>query len=186
MRTMLALSSVLGVVATARAAPNPSGAPSPDRRFGEPYVFDSIGALHRVFAGEDRPGWRHGGPVLAFVTAEPVGARMSSRLRFGYEIARPHWLVYSIGVESDATTHLVSAGVEAVMPLLPIAPHGPQLIGYGAGLELLATSTGRVGARGSLTTYFAGTLGVGVCLEVYPTGDPGERHNVTMRVRVSL
>ncbi len=117
------------------------------------------------------PFWL-GGPVLGLGgTVGPGGG--SFWMRWGYEVAWPDWLLYSINVDTDYSDRAVLAlQIEAASPLpsLPIVPS----FDVGVGLPIQLLPDVQVGVR-LLCGFSWGPIGFNATFDFYPgleDGDP--------------
>jgi hypothetical protein len=97
----------------------------------------------------DRSTFFNGGPFLGvgWWFAPDAGPR----LRVGYEVAAPHWLVYSLAEESDLRKHLV------VAPAIDwIGNGGSSDFTFGLGAPVRARPDVRFGARAQASVDLAG------------------------------
>jgi hypothetical protein len=109
-----------------------------------------------------------GGPFAGIGGAFGEGGGF--RLRAGYELAAPSWLLWSVTAETDAESLFV------VTPLLEVASDQVLIIpsfGLGAGVPVRIEPEQAVGARlqASISFYKIGVVG---SLDFFPRGDAGE------------
>lgn len=132
------------------------------------------------------PGDRfeHGGPFVGLGGALGSMDKGEFRMRFGYEMAAPWWLVESLTVDTDFNQRLVlAANAEAALPhLLFVLPS----LSVGAGLPVQVLPTPTVGMR-----FLAGVqfpfLGFSTSVDIFPGLSPQEgRYQVALLGRLSL
>jgi hypothetical protein len=126
---------------------------------------------------------QHGGPLIGIGGVVGSGPAAGFRMRAGYEIAAPTWLVESISADFDFRNRLiVTPAVEAATPGLFFIPS----LGIGAGVPVQILPTPTVGARLLGTIQFP-LLGFVASFDVFPGLRPEEgRYQVALMGRVSL
>lgn len=114
------------------------------------------------FSMEEHRIFYRGGPLLGLGGA--LGPGSGFRARFGYEVAAPSWLLYSLTLDTDFTRHLtLAATVEAASPALIIIPS----VGIGVGLPVQVLPETLVGARVQASLQFA-AVGFVTSLDIFP------------------
>lgn len=138
--------------------------------------------------GHDADGFWHGGPVLTLSFPTKAGAPTSDVLfGFGYEIASPSWLWHQAAVETDLEAVSFGLGSAAVSPLLPLAPHGPSMLGLGLGLSGLFESRDgerSAGVRLQLMFFLGGVVGLGNNVDWFPGAGDSIRHALMLRLSI--
>ncbi len=86
-----------------------------------------------------------------------------ARLRVGYEIAAPVWLLHSVAMESDLSRTL------AVVPAIESITHGRAVLGVGAGLPIVVRPHAHAGARLQISAGYEWLTLRGV-LDLYGNG----------------
>ncbi|HEY4175247.1 MAG TPA: hypothetical protein VGM90_00375 [Kofleriaceae bacterium] len=146
-----------------------------------------IEALHPVIARSYGPAVELGGPVVELLFRDIGESTMSIRGGLGYEMALgPRWLVSSASVETNFSDHVdVALGTLAVMPPLPLGPHGPPLFGVGAGLAVPVELAPIVqpGLRFETLFHIGGVFGLVSHIDLYARED---RFRAFFGVRGSL
>jgi len=120
------------------------------------------------------------GPLLGVGVG--FGPQIRARLRAGYEVAAPPWLLYSLAVEGDAVEELMLIpAIEAALPsLVGVIPSGG--IGVGAPVMLLPEPLAGVRTQLSLMWPIAGLLG---SVDVYPRpGKPAVRGALMLQISI--
>jgi hypothetical protein len=121
--------------------------------------------------GAREPFWLGGAVVGLGGTVGAGGGQFW--MRWGYEVAWPDWLLYSVDLDTDYSDRLVAAlQLEAATPLpsLPIIPS----LDVGVGLPIQVLPVARVGLR-LLCGLSWGPVGFSATFDLYPgldTGDP--------------
>lgn len=135
---------------------------------------------------ERAPGvLRHGGPYVAAGGA--IGSSAPFRLRAGYEIAAPSWLVYALAVETDAVRSvLVTPSVEASLPwIFPIG--WLPAFSVGVGVPVQVTPVLRAGFRAMVGAQYP-VVGFTTSVDVFPAQFNGDQTSIVTSLmgRVSL
>lgn len=110
-----------------------------------------------------KPGFFNGGVLLGVGGAFGGGTRL--RLRGGYEVAAPHWWLYSLVAETDARRELlvvpaVEVATPSVMVVIPSA-------GAGLGVPVRVLPDVRVGVRVQASLHWP-FLGLVAALDLFP------------------
>ncbi|MFP6685451.1 MAG: hypothetical protein VB934_12090, partial [Polyangiaceae bacterium] len=127
--------------------------------------------------------FHHGGPVVGL--GGTFGDGGGFRMRFGWEVAAPDWLLYSFNADTDFEERLVLAPViEAATPsFLGIIPSAS----LGLGVPIRVVPIAHVGMRSQAAINFA-YVGFVTSVDWYPgisSGDP-DHLDVTLMGRLSL
>lgn len=134
------------------------------------------------------PGFpvEHGGPFVGIGGAVTGGEAEGFRMRFGYEMAAPSWIVQSITADTDFDRRLVIApNVEAALPQISMLPILPSLsLGVGVPVQIVPAAT--VGARVFSSLQFW-AIGFVTAIDIFPGLSPEEgRYQVSLMGRASL
>lgn len=136
-----------------------------------------IEAAHPVL-DRTASGWHTGGPVIALRLPTKAGSPTGDTVwSVGWEVARPAWLTYGLGVESDFNGVSVVPSVMASTPLLPLGPHGPPMAGVGLSMSAPLGSLVN-GFRIEIWMMLGGVLGIGNSFEL---GSNGAHHALVVR-----
>lgn len=134
------------------------------------------------------PGFpvEHGGPFVGIGAVVGSNDASGFRMRFGYEMAAPSWLVQSVTADTDFTRRLVlSPNVEAALPHVAMLPILPSLgVGVGVPVQIMPKAT--VGARvfGTVQLWAVGFVTV---VDIFPGLSSEEgRYQVSLMGRASL
>lgn len=131
---------------------------------------------------------RAGGPFLAAGGSFLLGAATRGeaklparpRLRAGYEMARPSWLIESIAVETDLRSLVLVPTVEAA-----VSGNWSQVLAIGAGVPVRLIDHNTVGVRGQVAIQFP-VLGVVQTFDWYPALGGRERFQMSVMGQLSL
>jgi hypothetical protein len=149
-----------------------SPAPAGHKRIWVRCLPDTKGAVILRIETPDEPNafssrrepWDWGGPLLAL--GGDVTSPRGFRMRFGYEMAFPHWLVYSLAFDTDYRTRLtVAPGVELASSRLDIAALSAAL---GLGMPVRMFSHPAVGVRAQAGLLLP-MIGILASVDVYPS-----------------
>jgi hypothetical protein len=130
----------------------------------------------------DEPLPHRGGPLLGF--GGMFGDGGGFQMRFGYEIAAPSWLFYSINLDTDFRSRFVAAPVvEAVTPWFWLVPW----VGAGLGMPVRVRPDTGVGIRFQASMGW-GPLALVTSFDLFPGAASGsaERFRVTMLGQISF
>jgi hypothetical protein len=147
---------------------------------------EALGNVLELFITLPGASVEHGGPFVGVGGVVGDNDASGFRMRFGYEIASPYWLVESLTVDTDFTKRLVIApNVEAALPHIVLIPILPSLsVGAGVPIQILPKVT--VGAR-LLGTFQIWALGFAAAVDIFPALSPEEgRYQGSLMGRVSL
>lgn len=109
------------------------------------------------------PGSRvfHGGPLVGVGSVADLD---NFGMRFGWEIAAPEWLHYSVNLDTDFDDYLTLTPLaEVATPFLGMLPH----LGIGAGVPVRVQPDTQVGGRLNFTAGF-GVINYVLTLDFYP------------------
>lgn len=124
---------------------------------------------------ETRPFLSHGGPFLAVGSAGDDEKR--TRLRVGWEVARPRWLLYSLQADFDFRGRVIAAPVvSAASQWITIIPS----IGLGLGVPVQVAPTLRAGLRLQFDAMIA-ACGLLASMDVFP-----DRVETALMFKISL
>lgn len=131
---------------------------------------------------------RAGGPFVAMGGALMLGGaergepKLASRprLRLGYEMARPYWLIESLVAETDFRSLVLVPTVEAA-----ISGSWSQVVALGVGVPVRLIDHNTVGIRGQFAIQFP-VLGVVQALDYYPALAGRERVVMSIFGQLSL
>ena len=127
----------------------------------------------------ERRGFAHGPFIAAGVG---FGPQVRARLRAGYEIAAPPFLLYSLAVEGDVTEELMLIpAIEVALPsFVGVIPSAG--LGLGAPVMLLPDPLAGVRTQLSLMWPVAGLIG---SVDVYPRpGKPAVRGALMLQISI--
>lgn len=131
------------------------------------FDFEAVPSTIRFGFFEPTPILRHGGPIAAIGTAGDDERR--TRLRLGWEVGGPRWLLYSANVDLDFRGRVIVAPVvHAATPMLLILPS----VGFGLGLPVQVRPETTVGVRVQLDAMIS-AVGFLASLDVFPDGKNG-------------
>lgn len=145
---------------------------APDARpSGDRWLVEQTDSPVLLTLEDPEPTFVHGGPFVAF-GAVVDGGDATFRMRAGYEVAAPRFVLYSLALETDCVdTFVVAPAVEAALPFVAILPS----LGLGAGVPVrIEGGEARVGGRVQVSVAFP-YLSLFVPLDFYPatsTTDP--------------
>lgn len=125
----------------------------------------------------------HGGPFVGIGGVPGSGDAAGFRMRFGYEMAAPWWIVESVSADVDFRGRVVvTPAVEAVSGQILFLPS--MGIGVGVPVQILPSTT--VGAR-ILGTIQYPFLGFVTAVDIFPAAAPrGTDVQVSLMARLSL
>ena len=126
---------------------------------------------------------QHGGPFVGIGGVPGSGDAAGFRMRFGYEMAAPWWMIESISADVDFRGRVVvTPAVEAVSGQLFFLPS--MAIGLGVPVQILPTPT--VGGRILATVQYP-ILGFVTAVDVFPAPAPRVIDvQVSLMARLSL
>ncbi|UQA61276.1 hypothetical protein [Polyangium aurulentum] len=126
---------------------------------------------------------QHGGPFVGIGGVVGSGDAAGFRMRFGYEMAAPWWVIESISADVDFRGRVVvTPAVEAVSGQLVFLPS--MSIGLGVPVQILPTPT--VGGR-ILATLQYPILGFVTAVDIFPAPAPRAADvQVSLMARLSL
>jgi hypothetical protein len=165
-------------------------------------LFILLGSLPAVAEFEFKPGveaahpvlgtafgpdeaWYHGGPVLSLTLPTSKGTPTGDLVwGISYEMARPRWLVYSAGVETDFDRTAVNLGALAASPMFPAGAGGPPMLGLALGLsgQLEFGAGTHAGLRIQILMLLGGVFAFGNNLEWFPGTSEPFRHALVVRL----
>lgn len=124
---------------------------------------------------ETKPFLSHGGPFLAIGSAGE--SEKSTRLRVGWEVARPRWLLYSLQADFDFRGRVIAAPVvSAASQWITVIPS----IGLGLGVPVQVAPTVRAGLRLQFDAMIA-ACGFLASMDVFP-----DRVETALMFKISL
>jgi hypothetical protein len=149
---------------------------------GKPEPKSKGGALTMRISAPGRVV-QHGGPFVGIGGVPGSGDAAGFRMRFGYEMAAPWWVIESISADFDFRGRVVvTPAVEAVSGQLVFLPS--MGIGLGVPVQILPTPT--VGGR-ILATLQYPFVGFVTAVDIFPAPAPrGTDVQVTLMGRLSL
>jgi hypothetical protein len=106
----------------------------------------------------------NGGPFVGAGWAFAPNA--GTRLRIGYEVAAPYWLVHSVAVESDVSRTL------SVVPAIEAITQSSLVLGAGVGVPIVVTPRTHAGGRLQVSGSIS-AIGLRGAVDVYQDGVEG-------------
>lgn len=130
-------------------------------------TFTARAAPRTLFLAFHRPAsvFNRGGPLLAF--GARVGPNASPRLRAGWQVAAPDYILYSLTAETDFGQQVVvSPMVQAASPHMIFIPS----FGLGLGVPVQVSPRARLGMRGIVDAHFV-SFGLVTTVDHYPADE---------------
>lgn len=141
------------------------------------------GSMLRLMFTPPRIPIEHGGPFVGIGGVAGGGDAAGFRMRFGYEMAVPLWLIESVSVDADFRGRLiVTPALEAALPQIFFIPS--LAVGVGVPVQVLPET--RVGVRllGSLQLFSVGFV---TAVDIFPGAAPDDgKVQVSLMGRLSL